>query len=196
MAPELVIGHMGRSIATFYNRILRPSCMRHMAGMDPEPLLPGATVNAQRRYQVQRLVNEMLVGRDSLDSLMRMCETCTTGDIDSFLNRVGVHCVLKQWTESLRSAPPKADDMLYDWIDAWTTHEYENILKFLRQNPSQPKLSPPVAESIYLMCNVLDLPTEPTSQEELDRLRESPKCSPYKAVIRLDGVGAFKSEDN
>lgn len=196
VAPELVIGHMATSIANFYTRILKPSCFRHMAGMDPAPLPPGAGLAAQRLYEVQRLVKDMLVDRVSLGSLMRRCETCVQSDIDSFLNRVGIHSVLKQWTESLRSAPPKVDNMLYEWIDAWTVHEYENILTFLRQNPYQPKLSPPVAESIYLMCNVLELPTEPTNQEELNALREAPKCSPHKAAERLEKAGAFRDPED
>ena len=192
VAPELVIGHMATSIAMFYDNILRPSFSRHMAGLEPEAPLPGA---ALQLIAAQHLVRDMLVNRDGIIVLMRRCETCTPRDLDSFLNRVGVHSVLKQWTDVLVSAPPRADRLLFEWVDAWTLHEYNNILGFLRQNPAQPKLSPPVAESIYLLCNVLELPTEPTNQEELNVLRAAPKCSPHKAALRLELAGAFKDED-
>ena len=192
VAPELVIGHMATSIAMFYDNFLRPCFSRHMAGLEPEAPLPGA---ALQLIAAQHLVRDMLVNKDGIIVLLRRCETCTPRDLDSFLNRVGVHSVLKQWTDVLVSAPPRADRLLFEWVDAWTLHEYNNILGFLRQNPAQPKLSPPVAESIYLLCNVLELPTEPTNQEELNVLRAAPKCSPHKAALRLELAGAFKDED-
>ena len=195
VAPELVIGHMATSIATFYDNILRPCFSRHMAGLDPEFPIAGALPPVLQRIASQHLVQDMLVHKDGIIVLLRRCETCTPRDLDSFLNRVGVHSVLKQWTDLLVSAPPRADRLLFEWVDAWTLHEYNNILVFLRQNPAQPKLSPPVAESIYLMCNVLELPTEPTNQEELNVLRAAPKCSPYKATLRLEMAGAFKDEE-
>ena len=100
------------------------------------------------------------------------------------------------WSMLLMTAPEKIDKLLNDWIDKWTLYEYMNILEFLRQNPAQPRLSEPVAESIYLMCNVLDLPTEPTNEDELEVPRHAPKCSAYKAALRLERVGAFKSLDD
>ena len=196
VAPELVIGHMARSIAAFYTDILRPCFMRHMSGLDPEIPPVGAAPAVLQNIVAQSIARDMLIHRVGLDILTRHCETCTPRDIDSFLNRTGVHTVLKQWSDLLRSAPPKVDRLLHDWKDGWTLHEYENILHFLRQNPAQPKLSPPVAESIYLMCNVLELPTEPTNQDELNVLREAPKCSPYKAALRLELTGAFRDEED
>jgi hypothetical protein len=195
VAPELVIGHMATSITTFYDNILRPCFSRHMAGLDPEVPIAGALPPVLQRIASQHLVRDMLVHKDGVIVLLRRCETCTPRDLDSFLNRVGVHSVLKRWTDVLESAPPRADRLLFEWVDAWTLHEYNNILVFLRQNPAQPKLSPPVAESIYLMCNVLELPTEPTNQEELNVLRAAPKCSPHKAALRLELAGAFKDEE-
>ena len=59
----------------------------------------------------------------------------------------------------------------------------------------QPRLSEAVAESIYLMCNILDFPTEPTNQEELEVLLTAPKCSAYKAALRLELSGAFQDDE-
>ena len=58
-------------------------------------------------------------------------------------------------------------------------------------DPELPKITGKTAETIYLLCCVLDLPSEPDSEEELQLLRISPMCSRIKAVTRLNGVGAF-----
>lgn len=188
--PDQIIGYMAQCIANFYTNLLRPHFSRHMAGLDPlvndpNPVLPVA----------QRIVLARLITRDNMNVLMHILERASLMDVDSYMNHVGVHAVLSVWRDRLRTAPNKANKLLDKWIETWTLHEYDNIIQFLRQNPALPRLSAAVAESIYLMCNVMDLPTEPTNQEELNVLRAAPKCSPYKAALRLELTGAFQDDE-
>ena len=197
--PELVIGFMARRVSVFYDNILRPVYSRHFAGLAPlipPGLAPGPPANnAQIRYNRQNVVQNMLIEKGALNVLMHLCERAVPRDVDSFLNLVGVHSVMKMWNQLLRSAPPKVDNLLDDWIDSWTQHEFQNIMMQLRIGQSLPRISNAAAESIYVMCNALDVPTEPQNDEEMAALLNAPKCSPHKAALRLELAGAFVEED-
>jgi len=192
--PARIIGFMATSVTKFYLETLKPYFSRQMAGLDPLPVAANAPDDEVQKHEIQRVVYNMLLSRDDLDMLMAMCERAAPGDIDSYMNHAGVHSVMHMWMDMLVTSPDKVNRLIGEWVDTWTLHEYLNIQDFLRQNPSQPKLSEAVAESIYLMCNVLEAPTEPTNQEELEVLKAAPKCSVYKAALRLDKVGAFKED--
>lgn len=193
-SPEDIIGYMAESIFLFYGNWLRLYFSRHMAGLGPMPLAPGASDLDKQRFAIQMIVFDMLISRDDLDTLLRICERAAPGDIDSCMNHVGVHAVVGMWLDVLTTAPDKVNRLIREWVDAWTLREYINIQEFMRQNPAQPRLSEAVAESIYLLCNSLEDSTEPTNQDELEVLKAAPKCSVYKAALRLERTGAFRDE--
>ena len=146
-------------------------------------------------FGISKVVYDMLISREDLDLLMEICERAAPDDLDSCMNHVGVHAVISMWMDMLATAPDRVNRLIGEWVDAWTLREYVNIQEFLRQNPVQPRLSEAVAESIYLLCNALDMPTEPTNQDELEVLKAAPKCSVYKAALRLEKTGAFRDEE-
>ena len=195
--PAEVIGFMARRVSWFYNRILRRYFSIHLAGLTPPQPPIGAPDNRRRLYLDRILINDMLLTQDELTMLLRMCERAAADDVDSFMNNVGIHAVMEMWGEALRTAPVKVENMLMDWMDKWTLVEYHNIVRFNRQDPMQPRISPQVAESIYLMCCRLWDPrkediVEPSNQDELDVLRQAPKCTAAKAALRLEYAGAFR----
>lgn len=198
--PAVVIGYMATRIATFYTETIRPCFSRHLAGLDPlppaGPLPAGAAgialVNA---YNMQGFAKNSLMSRQNLDVFLRLCERASPRDIDSFMNHVGIHAVVRTWREMLKTAPNKVDRLLAQWVDAWTLFEYKHILKALNSDPNQPSLPPRVGESIYLMCYMLDTPVEPVDDKDMEALMACPKCSDYKAALRLEMAGAFDTEE-
>ena len=81
------------------------------------------------------------------------------------------------------------------WVDAWTLCEYRHIDAELNSDPNMPRLSPKTPECVYLLCYTLDDPVEPVNDADLIALRECPKCSDFKAALRLELAGAFESDD-
>jgi len=193
--PERVIGYMAECIYVFYEHSLKRFFSRHIAGLDPVPLAPGASDVEKQWFGISKVVYDMLISREDLDLLMEICERAAPDDLDSCMNHVGVHAVISMWMDMLATAPDRVNRLIGEWVDAWTLREYVNIQEFLRQNPVQPRLSEAVAESIYLLCNALDMPTEPTNQDELEVLKAAPRCSVYKAALRLEKTGAFRDEE-
>lgn len=198
--PAFVIGFMATRIAEFYNRTIRPYFSRHLAGLDPlppgappPPGLPAAALISM--FNMQRYAKKSLMSRQNLDVFLRLCERASPHDIDSFMNHVGIHAVTRTWREMLRTAPNKVDRLLSKWIDAWTVYEYMHIQKALNVDPYQPRLPPKASESIYLLCYTLEDPVEPVDDTDLDALRACPKCSDYKAALRLEAAGAFDTEE-
>ena len=82
--------------------------------------------------------------------------------------------------------------LLEDFTDAVVLTEYQNISQSMSSNPEAPSVSLRTAETVYLLCSVLQLMSEPDTEEELQLLRVAPKRSPYCAVVSLQQVGAFK----
>ena len=198
--PAIVIGFLATRVTRFYKNIVRPFFSRHLAGLDPvPPVMPvplgPAGVIQMRRYIMQVYSDKHLISRQNLDVFLHLCERASPGDIDSFMNHVGIHAVVRTWSEMLQTAPNKVDRILGQWVDAWTLYEYRHILKSLNSDPNQPSLPQRTSESIYLMCYALDAPAEPVSDRDIDALRECPKCSDYKAALRLEMAGAFGTDD-
>lgn len=195
--PAVVIGHMATRIARFYTDTIKPYFSRHLAGLDPLPPAPpgGAAVVPIQMLNMQRYAKQALMSRQNLDVFLRLCERASPQDIDSFMNHVGIHAVTRTWREMLKTAPNKVDRLLTQWIDAWTVYEYMHILKALNVDPYQPRLPPKASESIYLLCYTLEDPVEPVDDADLDALRACPKCSDYKAALRLEAAGAFDTEE-
>ncbi len=201
-SPEVVIGYLAARLRAFYYGYLRPYLSRHLSNLQPNPqlLMPGAAgmlgVLPAVIYARQVVAYNMFITVNDLAALMRLCERGMVGDIDSFINNVGVHAVLQQWNKLLRSAPPRADRLVDDLMDTWTMHEYSHIIKTLSEvGRGQPRITGATAESVYLLCNVVNAPMEPTTEEELDLLRRAPKCSAAKAALRLIQTGAFQEDD-
>jgi hypothetical protein len=198
-SPENIIGFLANRLRMFYLMYVKRYFSRHLSGLNPNPLLLvpfGVGVPDPVTYSRQIVVYNMFVSVDDLAALMRLCERGRMGDIDSFINIVGVNAVLRHWNKTLRIAPPRADRLLDDLMDTWTLHEYSNIIKNMSsRGGGQPKMTPAAAESIYIMCNVMSAPMEPTTDEELDLLRRAPRCTPAKGAMRLIQVGACKVEE-
>lgn len=203
-SPEGIIGFLADRLRTFYIVHLRPCFSRHLSGLRPDPQLlipppmPAPVIVALNAsiYSKQIVVYDMFVTIGDLATLMRLCERGRAGDIDSFINIVGVNAVLRHWNKNLRIAPPRVDRLLEDFMDAWTLHEYSNIMKNARaRGGDQQGITPAAAECIYIMCNVISAPMEPTTNEELDLLRQAPRCTSTKGALRLIQVGACKNEE-
>ena len=198
--PDVVIGFMANQITIFYETIVRPYFSRHLAGLNPLPMpMPagGALLPANqiRAFIMQMYTQKHLMSRQNLDAFLHLCERASPGDIDSFMNHVGIRAVVRTWSDMLQTAPNKVDRLLGQWVDAWTLYEYSHIKKALNPYSVQPKLPDRVSESVYLMCYALDDPNEPANDGDINYLREGPKCSDYKAALRLEMAGAFDSEE-
>jgi hypothetical protein len=201
-SPEVVIGYLAARLRAFYLGYLKLYISRHISNLPPNPaLLLAAAVGVAGIppaviYARQVVANNMFITVNDLAALLRLCERGMVGDIDSFINTLGVHAVLQQWNKLLRAAPPRADRLIDDLMDTWTMHEYSHIIKTLSsRGQGQPKITGAAAESVYLLCNVINAPMEPTTDEELDLLRSAPKCTPAKAALRLIQTGAFQDDD-
>ena len=195
--PAVVIGRMAFSLASFYTQRAKPIFSRHLGGLQPDPnlLTPPQTNNRTHLFVQQALVCNMLVDVRDLISVMHQCQRAVAYDVDTFINRLGVHAVMRMWNRELQSAPVRADSLLEDFTRAWTLHEYHNIQKHAQSDPDQPKMSAETAESIYLMCNALELTRTALTRDEVDALRSASKCSVYKAVMRLLMSGAFEVDE-
>jgi hypothetical protein len=196
--PTRVFGFIANRMSSFYTDLLKPNFSRHMSGVLPNPalLLPGATALQLQLAARQITVYDMLITTEDLPILLHSCDRSVPGDVDSFMNNTGVHAVMRQWNRVLTSAPPRVDKLLNDFTDAWTLMEYQRIQKHSRDDPSLPKVSAAVAECMYLLCNTLEPPSDPHNKEEMDLLRQSLKCSVYKAAPRLMLLGAFDGGDD
>ena len=203
-SPEVVIGFLANRLQVFYYRYLKLYLSRHISNLEPNAALiaPGFAVPVivgvpiAVIYARQVVAYNMFITVNDLATLMRLCERGIVGDIDSFINNIGVHAVLQQWNKLLRAAPPRADRLIDDLMDTWTMHEYSHIIKTLSTlGQGQPKITGAAAESVYLLCNVINAPMEPNTDEELELLRSAPKCSAAKAALRLIQTGAFQDDD-
>ena len=192
--PEPTVAHMCQCIVDFYTNHLKPMLSRHFAGLDPDRQLENGPAADVALFSRQVLAYNMLVSPENLNTIMHFLERATEGDIDTFINCAGIHSVLNCWNRLLQMCPTKTGKLIDDFTDALVLKEYSHIMKFMA-GPVQPKITPQVAETVYIMCNTLNAPSEPNNEEELALLRITPKCSPHNAVIRLNMVGAFSDEN-
>lgn len=184
-----IIGNICRDIVKFYEEYLRPYFSRHLASLTPDPHMDGPM------YHALVLVGERLIHTHDLLAVMHMLERATPGDIDTFINSTGVTSVFAPWRRYLAIATCTSTVRLTDqFMDALVLVEYGNIAAAMSANPEMPTVSPSVAEAVFLMCYALELPSEPSTEEELQLLRIAPKCSPVKGVPREGALGGF-SED-
>ena len=178
---EDVLSFLCRSVVRFYNQDLKPCLSRHFAGLQP---LDGAD---QLLFNRQMLAYNMLVARQDLVSLLHFMENCVVGDVDTFIESVGVHPVMRSWYRLLEMCPSKTVQLFDSFMNALTLIEFNNIID--TNNLKKGIYSARLAEVQYLMCNALELPTEPGEGDELSLLKAAPKCSPFKSALRIFLVG-------
>jgi hypothetical protein len=199
--PHRIIGNMCKSIPVFYRRIMKPIFSRHLASLEPNPnlLTPGGNADEdaakEQLYSDQILCYNMVIEERSITNVLHLIENSIVGELDTFIDSVGIHAVLSRWLTYLDMAPRRISNLLRDFMDDETCKEYRNIQSSMRPDEFQPMISKEAAETIYEMCNALELPSEPSTQEELELLRISVKCSAMKAIERLAMLGAFKPEE-
>jgi hypothetical protein len=199
LPPEQVIGYVCKCIVVFYKDVLKPVFSRHVAGLRPSLTLltvdpnPEANKANQQLYMQQVCAYNTLIEQGNLNTIMHLLERATLDDIDTFVDSVGIHAVMGRWQELLQMAPTRIQRLLTEYTDTVTLMEYQRIRDFMRPDEFQPAITNEAAEAIYLMCNVMELPSEPDSKEEIELLRVATKCSWFKAVLRLYGVGAVGS---
>jgi hypothetical protein len=207
--PAVIIGDMCQSISLFYKRVVKPIFSRHIAAQQPMHELiesdnddgndgdnDDSIIEQQEKlYSDQILCYNMIVDEKSLNNIMHLVDKGIVGDISTFIHSAGIHGVLSRWLTLLDMVPKRVFNLVRDFMDDETCKEYRNIQSSMRPDEFQPTISKEAAETIYEMCNALELPSEPNSQEELELLRIGFKCSEMKAVERLAMLGAFKKED-
>ena len=199
--PEKKIKHMCKSIPLFYRGVIKPIFSRHMASLEPNhDLLDPADDSEDDEknellYSDQVLCYNMVIEKKSITNVLHLIEKSIVGELDTFINTVGIHAVLSRWLTYLDMAPRRISNLLRDYMDDETCKEYRNIQSSMRPDEFQPTISKEAAETIYEMCNALELPSEPSTQEELELLRISVKCSEMKAIERLAMLGAFNKEE-
>ena len=182
-----ILGDMCKCVSEFYTKYLKPYFSRHLASLEPDP--------SDHLYHAQILVGEMVILVEDLTNVMHMLEKGTAGDIDTFINCTGVGSVLSAWHRYLTFSPCRSTTkLLDDFVDTLVRVEYANIAASMSSDPERPSVSVQAAETIYLMCNALELPSEPDNEEELQLLRAAPKCSRVKAVPRVSMVGGYSEE--
>ena len=195
--PEAIMGFVCDRICQFYNLTLKPVFSRHIASMEPNLNLitVGDPSYDVMLYARQVMASNMIISIQNLESLMHLLEKATIGDIDTFVECVGVHAVFWLWQRLLEMAPVNTERLMKDFMDSLTLTEYRNIKRSMSSDPSVPAITDEAAESIYVMCNALILKSEVRSEEDLWKMKCGPMCSPPKSAVRLIGVGAFRPEE-
>jgi hypothetical protein len=195
--PDLIIGGVCDRVCQFYTQVLKPVFSRHIASMEPNPNLitPGHASYDAALYARQVMTSNMIITVQDLASLMHLVERATVGDIDTFVESVGVHAVFWLWQRLLEMAPVNTERLVRDFVDSITLMEYRNIKKSTSSDPSMPAITDEAAESMYVMSNALILLSEVTCEEDLWRLKSQPVCSPPKSALRLIKIGATRYDD-
>lgn len=195
--PHKVMETICNGICKFYTDILRPIFSRHMTNLSPDSYLIGDGTGDDEHvlYNRQKGVSDKLVSVTSLHAVGHLLEKATVGDIDTFVECVGVHTVLWLWQRMLETAPVNVERLMGNFMDSMTLIEYTNIQANASSDPSKPSISAAMAEKIYVMCNAKTLISEPKNEYELQELKMSPMRSPAKATIPLLKVGAFQFEE-
>jgi hypothetical protein len=115
-------------------------------------------------------------------------------DFESALDSFGASALLFRTIQLCRDCPKPLRRLLIDFRQNWQWLELERIRK------SGPDITMRTAYTMYVLCSLLDPPEEMPfdsgkAGSALDALAQSPLCSPWTAVIPLDGVGAFGTDD-
>ena len=195
--PDLIVGAVCDRVCQFYTQTLKPVFSRHIANMEPNINLitPGDPSYDVMLYARQVMASNMIIDVQNLVSLMHLLEKATIGDIDTFVECVGVHAVFWLWQRLLEMAPVNTERLMKDFMDSLTLTEYRNIKQSMSSDPSMPAITDEAAESMYVMPNALILKSEVRSEEDLLKLKSGPMCSPPKSALRLIGIGAFRPEE-
>jgi hypothetical protein len=188
--PHHLMGQLCNGMVNFYRVYLKPNFSRHLASLEPNPNLQ--MLDPTR--VAQSVVRDRIIKGPDMTLLKHVLQGGTEGDVDTFIDSVGVTSVMKCWQRLLSLGEYKRTvQLLEDFMDAVVLTEYQNISQSMSSNPEAPSVSLRTAEMVYLLCSVLEIVSEPDTEEELQLLRVAPKRSPYSAVSSLQQVGAFKA---
>ena len=192
--PARMLGFICERVCQFYLDIFKPIFSRHMTGMSPydDLLSPGASEDDQLLYNRQKLVSNKLVSVSSLRRVMHRLENTTMGDIDTYVESVGAHAVFWLWQRLLETAPIVIERLMDNFMNSLTLIEYKNVQAGMSPDPSKPAISEAMAEKYYVMCNALELKSEPKNEREVMELKLGPLRSPPNAVDPLSKIGAFR----
>jgi hypothetical protein len=187
--PHQLIGQLCDGMVNFYRVYIKPYFSRHLASLEPNPGL----LITDPLFVAQCVVRDRIISDPDMRLMTHVLQGGTEGDVDTFIDSVGVTSVMKCWQRLLSLGEYKRTvQLLEDFTDAVVLTEYQNISQSMSSNPEAPSVSLRTAETVYLLCSVLQLMSEPDTEEELQLLRVAPKRSPYCAVVSLQQVGAFK----
>jgi hypothetical protein len=191
--PAEQIERISEAFCNFYKNHIKPIFYRHLVGLMPDPRLLLHEDNQANLilYNKQRLAFDMIIEHDSRVQVYHLTENGIVGEVATFIDRIGIQGVLDRWHDMLQLAPARTLRLLESFVDNQKLQEYRNIQLSMRPDSFQPMITPEAAETIYIMCNALELPYEPTCKRELDLLRIAPTCSPMRSIWRLLLLGAF-----
>jgi hypothetical protein len=164
-----------------------------LVSLEPNPALIANIENDNDiiLYNKQKIAFEMIIEGASRTHVYHLMENAIVGETDTFIDKIGIQGVLDRWHDMMQLAPRGTLRLLESFIDNQKLQEYRNIQLSMRPDSFQPMISAEAAETIYIMCNALELPYEPSCKEELELLRVAPTCSPMRSIWRLLLLGAF-----
>jgi hypothetical protein len=193
-SPEEMLKKVCKSVCKFYSEVLHPIFSRHMHGLAPNPNLldPGGAEDDMVLYHRQMMVSNKIVSVESLQNILHLLERATNGDIDTYVECVGAHAVFWLWQRLLETAPIVIERLMDNFMNSLTLIEYKNVQAGMSPDPSKPAISEAMAEKYYVMCNALELKSEPKNEREVMELKLGPLRSPPNAVDPLSKIGAFR----
>ena len=181
-------------IINFYNDFVSKYFNAHLHGKDPDKNLMALTPDKKKLYAMQVEVYNYFPSVNNLFSHERLMERMTTSNIKNFIQAVGIQAVFNPWVRLMNTLPPNIEELCRDMRDTFIKKEFYNIRNSVTDDEGKPVISIMKAESMYLLCCLLDNAREPENEMELQNLRQMPRCSPLKSCWRLIEVGAIKQD--
>ena len=165
-----------------------------MTNVAPDSYLlrDGAGDDEALLYHRQDMVNKKLVSVSALQFVDHLLEKTTVGDIDTYVECVGSRAVFWLWQRMLETAPVNVERLMNGLMDTLMLMEYKNIQLNASSDPERPAISEAAAEKAYVICNALEVRSEPRNEREVQELKTAPLRSPPKAVPSLLRAGAFR----
>jgi len=193
LPPARRVAGVCKAFVKFYKNFMKPIFYRHLVSLEPNPALIANIENDNDviLYNKQKIAFEMIIEGASQTHVYHLMENAIVGETDTFIDKIGIQGVLDRWHDMMQLAPRGTLRLLESFIDNQKLQEYRNIQLSMRPDSFQPMISAEAAETIYIMCNALELPYEPSCKEELELLRVAPTCSPMRSIWRLLLLGAF-----
>jgi hypothetical protein len=107
-------------------------------------------------------------------------------DFDSFVEHIGIDCMLKRTLDLGRDLDEPVVDKLKSFRLTWIGFEIDNVAANNGFDKRQ-------ATIYYNLCKLLKIPDKaPDTWEQYLKLMEGPRCSPWACAIALNRLGAFR----